>query len=167
MISLFLVEVIDTYQQELPQDILQSLQYSFRVYLIPRIGNHATSSDLAVEFVHYDPTNPEEMEQYEKQVALIKERRVQVADQGKLLPNKVVQLVKKATGLPFTISDHTKAWRFYGVRPKSCVATGCKTEYCQYSEAFNTFVYTQKWVEFLIKKVQNPDEYRKIKAFKG
>ena len=107
------------------------------------------------------------MEQYEKQVALIKERRVQVADQGKLLPNKVVQLVKKATGLPFTIADHTKAWKFYGVRPTSCVANGCKTEYCQFSEAFSTFVYTQKWVEFLIKKVQNPDEYRKIKAFKG
>jgi hypothetical protein len=158
---------IDIYQQELPLDIIQSPQYSFRVYLVPKIGNHAASSDLAVEFVHYDPTKPEEMEQYEKQVALIRERRVQVADQGKLLPGKVVQLIKDATGIPFNITDHTKAWKLYKVRPQLHVAEGCRAEYCQYSEAFNAFVYTQNWVDFLIKKVQDPTEYQRIKNFKG
>lgn len=157
---------IDTYQHELPQNVLQSQQYAFRVYPIPKIGNHPTSSNLSIEFAPYDSIQPEKMEQYDHRVALIKEKRVQVADQGKLLPNKVVLLVKEATGLPFTTTDHTKAWKLYKIRPTSYVAGGCRTEYCQYSEAFNTFVYTQTWVEFLTKKVQQAEEYQKIKNFR-
>jgi hypothetical protein len=158
---------IDTFQSDLPLDVLQSPQYAFRVYLIPRIGNHATSSDLAIEFVDYDPTNPEDMERYEKDVAMIRERRVQVADQGKLLANTVVKRVKDATGLPFTTTDHTKAWKLYDVRPKSPSPKGCKPVYCQYSEAFNRFVYTEQWIKFLIKNVQNPQEFQKIRNYKG
>jgi len=157
---------IDTFQNNLPLDILQSPQYSFRVYLIPRIGNHATSSDLAIEFVHYDPTNPKDMERYEKEIAMIRERVVQVADQGKLLVNQVVQRVRDATKIHFTTADHTKAWKLYGVRPKSPGASGCKTEYCQYSEPFRQFVYTEQWVKFLIRKVQDPQEYQRIKIYK-
>ncbi|HVB22593.1 MAG TPA: DUF3644 domain-containing protein [Ktedonobacteraceae bacterium] len=157
---------IDAYQSNLPLDVLQSPQYSFRVYLIPRIGNHATSSDHAIEFVHYDPTKPEEMRQYEKDVAMIRERRVPVADQGKLRPTKVVKRVKDATGVSFTVNDHTKAWKLYNVRSKLHTADGCKTEYCQYSEAFNEYIYTEQWVAFLIKKVQDPKELQKIKAYK-
>lgn len=158
---------IDSYQNDLPLDVLQSPQYSFRVYLIPRIGNHATSSDRAIEFVHYDPTNPDEMKQYEKDVALIKERRVPVANQGKLRPGKVVKRVKDATGISFSTTDHTKAWKIYNVRPKGRIASGCKTEYCQYDEAFNEYVYTEQWVALLIKKVQDPKELQKIRNYKG
>jgi len=44
----------------------------YRVFLIPKIGNNPKTSDIAVEFVHYDPTNVDEMEKYEKAVIITK-----------------------------------------------------------------------------------------------
>ena len=86
--------------------------------------------------------------------------------ESQLLANKVVKRVKDATGILFNTRDHTKAWKLYSVRPNSHGASGCKIEYCQYSEAFNRFVYTEQWVTFLIRKVQDPQEYQKIKNYK-
>lgn len=156
---------IEAYDASLPDEIRQSLNYSFRAFLIPKIANHKNSSDIAIEFVRYDPNNPEDMEKYNKQVAFIKEKTVQVADQGKLRVKDVVRKVKEATGLPFKISHHTNAWKIYNVRPRGYSATGCRTEYCQFNEAFGNYVYTEAWVKFLIEKLQIPEEYEKITRF--
>ena len=129
-------------------------------------GNHATSSDVAIEFVKYDPNNPEEMEQYEKQVAFIREKQVQVADQGLLRANEVVRRVKAATGTDFNMSHHTKAWKLYQVRPKDRAPGRCKTEYCQYSIPFKDFIYTEAWVAFLCKQVSDPSEFERIKQYR-
>lgn len=158
-------QYVDSFQENLPQDIMQSQKYSFRVFLIPRLGNHASSSDVAIEFVHYDPTKPEEMKQYERQVAMIKDRvvNVQVANQGKLKPSTVIQLVKKATGMDFTSHHHISAWKLYKIRPGP---EACNTDFCQYDEPHKDYVYTEKWVQFLTEKVSNPEEFDKIKRYK-
>jgi hypothetical protein len=159
---------IESYQSDLPQEVLQSQKYSFRVFLIPRLGNHATSSDAAIEFVHYDSTKPEEMKHYEKQVAMIKDRvvHVQVANQGKLKPSTVSKRVSECTGKTFTVSDHTCAWKLYKVRPREPKPEGCQTEFCQYDEAHRDFVYTERWVQFLIEKVSDPQEFHRIRSYR-
>jgi len=57
---------------------------------------------------------------------------------------------------------HHRACMHYEVRPKLKVAEGCKTKFCQFDEAHKDFVYTQDWVDFLIKKLSENDEYNKI-----
>ena len=69
-----LIDYIESFRAELPDAIYQDPKFSFRVYLIPKIGNHESSSDLAFEFVKYDRSKPEDMQALEHQVALIKER---------------------------------------------------------------------------------------------
>ena len=160
-------QYVESYDAKLPNEITQSMFYSFRAFLIPKIGNHAKSSDVAIEFVKYDPDNAEEMEKYEKQVAFIKDKLVQVADQGKLLPGNVVARVKNATGLNFTFTHHTNAWKLYAIRPQKLVAQGCNTKYCQFSEAFQKFIYTEAWVEFLIEKIMMQEEFERIKQYRG
>lgn len=157
-------QFIDKYQENLPTEILQSPQYAFRVFLIPKLGNHAKSSDIAVEFVHYNPLQPGEL--YEKQIAMIKEQKVQVANQGKLKPSQVVERIRTMTSLPFTISDHTNAWKLYKVRPKVPEPKGCDIRYCQYDEPHKDFVYTEQWVEFLIKQLQDSRTFDKIKNYR-
>lgn len=157
----------DAYDTALPDEVTQSMHYSFRAFLIPKIGNQAKSSDVAIEFVRYDPNNKEEMEKYEKQVAFIREKQVQVADQGKLKATDVVRLVKKLTALDFKTSHHTNAWRMYKVRPRGYRADGCKTEYCQFSEAFKQYVYTEAWVQFLCERISNPEEFEKIRSYRN
>jgi len=157
-------QFIDKYQESLPAEILQSPHYAFRVFLVPKLGNHAKSSDVAIEFVHYDPLQPGEL--YEKQIAMIKEQKVQVANQGKLKPSQVVERVGATTGLRFTINDHINAWKLYKVRPQKPGPKGCDVRYCQYDEPHNDFVYTEQWVELLIKKIQDPLELAQIRSYR-
>jgi hypothetical protein len=109
-------EYITEFCRPLSDEIIQSDRFCFRAFLIPKIGNHAKSSDIAIEFVKYDPTSIKDMENYEKQIALIRMKQVPVADQGMLKPSDVVRAVKERTGLEFSMYHHTNAWKKYGVR---------------------------------------------------
>lgn len=159
-------QFIDTFQHNLPMEILQSPKYAFRAYLIPKIGNHPTSSDIAIEFLSLDSLTEEQKEQVMKQIAFISEKQVQVANQGKLKPSEVVKRVKDATGVVFNSAHHTNAWKLYKIRPRILGPIGCRTEFCQYDEPHKDFIYTDKWLQFLIEKVQNPLEFEKIKRFR-
>jgi len=63
---------IDSFRSSLSTEQLQDARFSYKVFLIPKPANRASASDLAVEFVKYDPNNPEEMARIDKAVALIK-----------------------------------------------------------------------------------------------
>ena len=63
---------INAFRSSLSIAQLQDMQFSYKVFLIPKPANHAASADMAVEFVKYDPNNPEEMERINRIVALIK-----------------------------------------------------------------------------------------------
>jgi hypothetical protein len=56
------------------QEEQESQDYQIKVYLVPRLGNHASSSDVCVQYVKYDPNDTASMEQYEHLVAFIKEK---------------------------------------------------------------------------------------------
>lgn len=164
-------EFIRNYPNSISDEIANSQDFCFRVFLIPRIGNRENSSNAAIEFVKYDPNNPEEMDKYKKIVALIREKHVPVANQGKFRASRVVKLIndklkQEGIDITFNISKHTKAWKLYKIRTSEKKPETCKTEYCQYDQAFNDIIYTQAWVDFLYEKVKNPVEFNKIKDFK-
>lgn len=161
-------EYINRYQKDLAVEVLQSPRYCFRAFVIPKLGNHATSSDIALEFVKYDPENPRQMELYEKQVALIRERKVQVANEGYMLPSEVVRKVQEKSGiLGFNVSMHTKAWKLYKVRQSPPTPDTCDTRFCQFSEPFQQVIYTDEWVEFLCKRVTDAEEFERIRRFRA
>lgn len=158
-----LKEYISTYRSSLDDCVFSDNQYSFRVFLIPQVGNHRSSSDRAVEFVQYDPAHPEEFESIKKDIALIKEKRVPVANQGKFRPQMVCDTLSKKLGVKISVVLHTKAWKYYKVRKAGTQATGCNTKYCQYDEAHRDYVYTQDWIDFLFSKFSDPDELLRVK----
>lgn len=73
-------EYVETFRSSLSSELFHDMQFSYRVFLIQKIANHANQADVAVEFVKYDPAKPEEMAQYEKVAALIKPQVAQVAN---------------------------------------------------------------------------------------
>lgn len=157
----------EDYDSRLSDEIVSSHKYSFRAFLIPKLGNHAKSSDVAIEFVHYDSDDPQAMAQYEKQVAFIKERTISVVNKGKYLPNAVVKQVATRTGLRFTMDHHTRAWKLFGVRPQCIGPKGCDTKYCLYDEAHKSYIYTDEWVDFLCEKITDPVEFERIKTYRS
>lgn len=157
---------IDIYRKGLSDETFCDSQFSFRVYLVPKTGNHRSSSDTAIEFIKYDPSQPEQFQDVEKDIALIKEKRVQVANQGLFRPSDVSEQVRQKTGKPFNISLHTKAWKCYDVRKNGYQPDGCKPEYCQYDEPHKDYVYTQTWIDFLVEKLSDDEEYARVKSFR-
>lgn len=158
-----LKQYIDTYRSSLDDSVFSDNKYSFRVFLIPQLGNHRSSSDCAVEFVQYDPKHPEEFDAIKKDITLIKEKRIPVANQGKYKPQMICNALSEKLGIKISISLHTKAWKHYKVRNQGMQANGCNTMYCQFDEAHNDYIYTQDWIEFLYKEFQNPDRLEEIR----
>lgn len=166
-----IAEYIDSFRSSLSDDIRNHLEFSYRVYLIPMLANHQSTSDLAVEFVKYNPNNSEEMKQYNKVVALVKPAVTQVANQGRLKAGDVCRAVEPVVQetygptVRFVPScQHVAAWRFYGIRPATGAADPAKTDtqYCHYDEVHKDYVYTDAWKKFLIQEMKKPDQYRKI-----
>ena len=79
--------------------------------------------------MQYDPKHPEEFEAIKKDIALIKEKRIPVANQGKLKPQMVCDILSQKMDKKISVSLHTKAWKYYKVRKSGTQANGCNTKY--------------------------------------
>ena len=112
-----------------------------------------------------DRDNPEDIEQLRK-VALIKDRHVPVVNPGRLRPGAVVRGVSDRLDKPFNLHIHRQSWSYYKVREPGLSAEGCDTRYCQFDEAHQDYVFTQEWVEFLLRKLSDGDEYTRVASVK-
>lgn len=161
---------ISDYRKGLSKSVLSSLNYNFRVYLIPKIVNHKSSSDFELEFVKFDPSNPEEVDKFGHLIAAIKEKQVPM---NGFTAGKVAKKVydalkdKMPTNWKFNASSqHVRCWKHYKIRPSNNSPNPQKTnlKYCFYDPTFNQYGYTEGWVKFLIKNL--PEQYDKIMATK-
>ncbi len=158
-------EYIDKFRSSLSDDILGDMAYSYKLFLLPNVGNHRSKDALAVEFIHYDPNDPQQQEMLEKVSVFIKEKHVTVVHPGKLKPSRVVEKVaSQIAPKVFRMHEHTKCWTHYGVRPpgNSLSPTDCDTRYCQYDDAHKDYIYNLEWVRLLIKKLKDDDEYKRV-----
>jgi hypothetical protein len=158
------LEYIETFRGGLPTDVLSSTKYSFNVYLIPKIANRQNAADIAVEFIPYNATSPEEMQQLTKVVALLKEKQVPIVNADLIRPGQVVEMVGKHLSFPFKMHHHTSAWKYYKVLPdlQSARPEQTKSDYCVYDKAHRDYLYTQAWVKLLVKDLSDPKKYKDV-----
>ena len=152
---------IEQFRASLSDDILSNISYSFKVYLDPKIGSHAAKDSIAIEFVKYDPSKPEEMKQYDRIVAMIKPKQIPVANLGLLKPGEVVRRVKDALGCEFNMYHHQLCYRHFNARPKreSPDPSACDTRYCIYDSVHRDYLYTEEWVQHLIKSLSDKNTF--------
>jgi hypothetical protein len=163
-------QYIETFRSSLSSDVRNDMSYSFKVFLLPKIANHQGSADLAVEWLAYDASNPEQMAQYDKVVSLLKPSVIQVANPGRLRPKDVCDAVEPVLveafgkGTKFGASHHhVKACRYYRVRPKKGQdKRKTNPTYCQYDEAHDDYVYTDAWKDFLLSELVKPGQLQKV-----
>lgn len=94
---------------------------------------------------------------------------VPVSNAGHFKPKQVIEQVNERLELGgitrrLTQHIHQQCWKKYQVRPssKSEAPEQTEFEYCIYDEPYNGYLYTPKWIEFLIEKMSNDDEYESI-----
>ncbi|MGO2074747.1 MAG: DUF3644 domain-containing protein [Pseudoalteromonas sp.] len=148
---------METYRNDLNDDIVESQKYRIRAFLVPKLGNHAKSADMAVEFINVNKLNEDELLNYEQGVAFIKG----VENPFKLRPSKVVELVSKEFPI-FNMALHTKCWKFYDARPR-INQRDFKGEYCGFVEGFEGYLYALQWTKFLVQELKDPQKLRQIK----
>lgn len=171
-----IVDFIKKYRSAISTDILKSGEYSFKAYLI-QIANHQTENTLPIQFVAYDKLNDAQKNEVNRIAALVKNKVVQVPVTNKdlLKPGVVVQKVQSALGDPkvkkngkkkdkFNMYIHTKCWKKYKIRPEKGSRNPEVTEpkYCVYDPPNKAYLYTEDWVDFLVKQIAKEDVYNSI-----
>jgi hypothetical protein len=106
--------------------------------------------------VNWNDLNEGDKEKYKKVSAFIKDKIVvkEVLKRAKFKPKFVKDKVIEKTHKPFSYGIHRQLYTIFGIRP----VKGSKqekddtiTKYCQYDEAHNDYLYTQEWIDFIVK----------------
>ena len=171
-----IVDWIASYRSSISTEILNSGDYSFKAFLI-QVANHNSKEALPIQFYAYDKLSDEEKKNVNRVAALVKEKVVlhNVTNADLLNPSQVVELVQKALGNPkkrvgkkdvdkFNTDTHTRCWKKYGIRPKKGDANPEKTDgkYCIYDSRNENYGYTKDWVDFLVEKMKDDNEYNSL-----
>jgi hypothetical protein len=158
------VEFLNGHRLELPEEIVRSSEYALQVFFVPVAANRERAADAVVHFLRPEEV-PEALAEELQQIAVVtKPRRVAVASGDLLRPSEVVNLVAERLPFRFTMDAHTRAWRYFGVRPSSKSAEPAATDqrYCQYDRLMRGYGYTRAWVEHLVDELSNPQTYEAV-----
>jgi len=156
---------VERFRSSLSADILGDQNYSFKVFLIPKIGSTRSADDVAVEFIKHDPSKPDEMSRYDRVVALIKPRQVNIVNANGLRAGTVVERVAaQLAGKKFNHYSHRQCWLHFKVRPStgSPDPSLCNPQFCSYDALHKDYIYTQAWVDFLVAKLNDPATYQVV-----
>jgi len=129
-------------KKDMKDEELDDLEYQFRgVYTF----DSASKGKAHIQFL-----SPDSDEGKTIQNVL---QKFKIADElYRYKPGDVVEIVKTATGKPFTMSDHTAAWQKHKVRPPKESKSADKTngEYCIYHPDHRDYTYNDKWINLLV-----------------
>jgi hypothetical protein len=164
---LYNYEKILKYRSELTEEVFNSQEYSIKLIQIPKILNNPKKDVPAIEFVNWSNLSEEDKRNYEKIIALIKNKivKTEVINPGKLKAGDVVKKVSEKTNIKkFSHYDHRCLYYLFAIRPtskESLDAFETNTKYCHYDELHKDYVYQTAWAEFLIKIINENKITRK------
>jgi hypothetical protein len=163
------LEWLRDFDASLDPDLAADQKFDFRVHLIPHTGAK-TEADSAMTFVRFEELTEEQLGTMRQVQTIIREKQIPVSGLNELLPTEVARRVAAAIGRPFHVSSHhSKAWKFFGVRPLEGADDPTKTnaDFCRWNKPFNRYVYTEAWVDFLIRKFSDEDAYNELLSWSG
>ena len=114
-----MLDYVQDYDAALDPEIAGDDAYDFRVYLIPKLGPK-TEADIAMTFVRLEELAPEQRDEVEKAMMIIREKQVPISNLDALLPGQVVERVREALNIKFTQTDHTRCWQHYEALSLGC-----------------------------------------------
>jgi hypothetical protein len=157
-------EYVERFRGNLPAAVLNSMKYSFNVFLVPKVANRRSAADVAVQFIPVDEASQEELTRLERLNVLIREKHIPIANLELHRPSQVVEAVQQRLSFRFTMGTHTAAWRYFAVRPASHAANPerTKSQYCVYDSAHGDYLYTKAWIEKLVEDLSHADVYRRV-----
>ena len=157
-------DYVDAFRGGLPSTVLNSMKYSFNVFLVPKVANREKAADASVEFIRVDEASEEELKRLEKLNVLIKEKKIPIANLDLYKPSQVMDKVNARSTYRMTLNSHAAAWRYFKIRPATNAKKPevCLPEYCVYDEAHKDYLYTNAWVEKCVQSFSQQSMVKKI-----
>ncbi len=157
--------VLAQFDAGLEAEVLEDQRYDFRIRLVPILGPKSTA-DAAFEFVKLAELTEEERrvmtEAGRAGKVITKVKSVPVSAKGQMLPKRVVSEVQKRVPFEFNVTVHTRLWKHFKLHPAAWVAPdGGETvsQYCVANEPTRQYVYTQAWVDKIVKEIGTPETF--------
>jgi len=167
---------IKDFEKELPKKVTESPEYSFKLFLVPKIGNNCSKDCIPVQFVKYDMLKPEEKLQYDQLVSVLtKEKVIETVVEKEKIVEKVVEKDRPVASLelyPYAVSDivrlagqktgkafdskrHLSLCYENGIRPyfASDDLAKCDKRYCIYDPAHCDYLFSKEWLNFVVNKL--------------
>ena len=159
-----IVNFIENFRGNLLPEVLNSMKYSFSVFMIPKVVGREKAADVAMRFIKYDEASPDELKLLSELNVLIRDKHISILNLGHHKPSEVVAMVNDRIPYCFKMHHHIKAWKFFKVRPKPEDPKPEKTlsDFCVYDTAHCDYLYTDAWVEKLAKELLNDSRFIEI-----
>lgn len=144
------LEFIDKYRESLDVSLWDDTKYSFRAFLVPKIGNHENSSDVTIEFIKATNIDANSKRHLKKITALIKSKQTPF-DAALVKPKVVIDEVKKQ--FPnFNQTRFINAWKKLQIRPNGNSENPGETneKYCYYDPVDKDYRYDPEFIELII-----------------
>lgn len=167
---------INNFRSSISTEIIESGNYSFKAFLI-QVANHQNNDTLPIQFIQWDKLTDEEKTKARRVVAMVKHKQTEtpVINADLFKPKEVVQKVQEGLGNKsiqkggktidyFNMNTHSRAWKKYNARPCGNTKSPSKTnkDFCFYDKAHDDYLYKENWIQFLIDKLMDEEEYRAL-----
>ena len=165
---------VDDFRGSISADVQNSGQFSFKAFLI-QVANHQSQDAMAIQFVQYDKLSDDQKAEVSRLPALIKLKSVGVVNADLIRAGDVVRAVQGKLGNPkvprngkqvakFNLDTHVRCWRRYEIRPggKAEKPEFTDQRYCIYDKAHEDYLYTPAWIDYLVEKMKDDNEYNSL-----
>ncbi len=150
-----LKKYINDFRDNLPENIYNSPEFSFKVLLVPKISN-TNKNDLEVEFVKFNANDSKDKAKYDEIVNVINKDVIKfrdVVNLNKFKPKAVCKEVEKITKRNFNCYDHNCFCFVFSIKlvnkEKQLDPTKTNTNFCLYDDLHKDYSYNQNWVDFI------------------
>lgn len=135
-----------------------NLEYQFKVVY--------TLTSASKAKAHFQFVQPNSAEGKAIQNVLIKYKPLE--DIYPFKPGEVVTRVRAASGRNFTTDKHQRAWKMFHARPVTGAVDPAATEakYCAYHAPYQSYTYSQAWVDFLVAQIGDDALWTTLSNFK-
>lgn len=135
---------VTEYENAIPEEVLTSARYAYRVLFIPINAKRKGQADRVVEFIKSDSPLAEGIK---KEYAYIKE-----TEKKKYLPSQIVKMMNNEGYLKFSMYHHTELWK----------STDSKNPEKHFGvPVANTWYWYESWVEYVRNHCkQNEEKYK-------
>lgn len=149
-----LKDFIEKYRMALDDATFNSQAYSVKLISIPKISN-TNRNDLAVEFVNWTALSADDKANYDKLLAIVKDKTIykEVVNASKLKAGVVLKKIKEETMVDISHYDHKCLYTIFQIRPvgkqQKIDPFESNVKYCHYDEAHGDYLFQECWVEFI------------------